>query len=83
MANTGRSTNKSQFFITFGEAVHLNKKHTIFGRVVGNTMFNLLSMQAEETDSEDRPLIPPKILKTKVIINPFDDIKPRNSSNQQ
>lgn len=35
MANKGPSTNGSQFFVTFRATPNLDKKHTVFGKLVG------------------------------------------------
>ena len=75
MANAGKNDNKSQFFITFGPCQHLNKKHTIFGKVVGDTIYNLMSLQSLDTADQDKPLDPPIIRKIKVVQNPFTDIQ--------
>ena len=35
MANKGAGTNTSQFYLTFKSTPHLDKKHTVFGKLVG------------------------------------------------
>ncbi|CAG8510451.1 3534_t:CDS:2, partial [Racocetra fulgida] len=77
MANTGKNDNRSQFFITLDRTDELQNKHTIFGKVVDDTVFNVLKIGELETDENERPLYPPKIISTEVIWNPFDDIVPR------
>lgn len=78
MANSGPNTNQSQFFITFDKCDYLTKKHTIFGKITGDSIFNFLPAADIEVDSEDRPIyVAPKIISTEVLYNPFDDIVPR------
>ncbi|XP_031103639.1 peptidyl-prolyl cis-trans isomerase CYP57 isoform X1 [Ipomoea triloba] len=72
------NTNGSQFFITLDKCDFLDKKHTIFGKITGDSIYNLLSLGEVETEKDDRPLDPaPKILSVEVLWNPFDDIVPR------
>ena len=44
MANGAKDDNGSQFFITLGPTNDLNKKHTIFGKVTGDTIYNLVKL---------------------------------------
>lgn len=78
MANSGaRDTNGSQFFITLERCDWIDRKHTIFGKVGGHTIYNALQIAEVEVEG-DRPLDPaPRVLKTEVLWNPFDDVAPR------
>lgn len=72
------NSNGSQFFMTLDRCDWLDKKHTIFGKVTGDSIYNLLQLGEVETVKDDRPLEPlPKILSVEVIWNPFDDVVPR------
>ncbi|KAI9476142.1 MAG: peptidyl-prolyl isomerase cwc27 [Benjaminiella poitrasii] len=83
VANTGQDDNGSQFFITLDRADELTKKHTLFGRVAGDTLFNVMKMTELELDENERPLYPPRIKSAEVILNPFDDIIPRITAEEK
>ena len=78
MANTGRKNdNGSQFFLTLGKTEELNGRNTMFGRIVGDTIYNLMKMgEADlvEGEGSERPLYPTKITGTEILVNPFDDL---------
>jgi peptidylprolyl isomerase len=65
MANAGRGTNRSQFFITLAPTPHLNGRHTIFGRVIEG-MENLRRLGSVPTGPKDRPLQRQEIVKATV-----------------
>ncbi|KAI0718071.1 cyclophilin-like domain-containing protein [Cerioporus squamosus] len=81
--NGGKNSNDSQFFITLDRADELNGKHTLFGRVVGDTIFNVLKIGEMELDDNERPLYPPKIKRVRIVDNPFDDIVPRITAEEK
>lgn len=72
MANSGKNTNRSQFFVTLKSCQHLDLKHSVFGRVVGG--LNLLEVfNAWDTDEKDRPKKEIKLIRTEVFKNPFKE----------
>ncbi|XP_017286680.1 spliceosome-associated protein CWC27 homolog isoform X1 [Kryptolebias marmoratus] len=79
MANAGSHDNGSQFFFTLGRADELNNKHTIFGKITGDTVYNMLRLAEVECNADERPLNPHKIKTAEVLHSPFDDIVPRET----
>lgn len=82
MANTGRKDdNGSQFFLTLGKTEELSGRNTLFGRVAGETIYNLMRMGEAEVVGEgsERPLYPTRVTGAEVLVNPFEDMVRRET----
>eukprot|EP01083_Nonionella_stella_P105007 301673_1 len=73
MANSGPDTNGSQFFVTFGPCEHLDKLHSVFGRLVGG-MDVLNRLEVIKVDRKTKkPLEDVVIEKVSVFTDPFEE----------
>ena len=61
MANSGKNTGGSQFFLTTVACRWLDGKHAVFGEVSAG-MDIVQTIEATSTDSGDRPLTPQRII---------------------
>lgn len=64
MGNTGKNSNTSQFFITFGPLPKLSGKHVVFGEVLlgddvhAETVMKLLEESASDDSVDEQPSVP-------------------------
>lgn len=74
MANSGPNTNGSQFFITYAKAHHLDRKYTVFGRVIDG-MDTLDYLEKVQVDAKHRPLSDVTIRSVTIHANPIADLE--------
>jgi len=82
MANSGPDTNKSQFYITYRSAKHLDNKHTVFGKLVGG-MDTLDAIERIGTDNKDAPVEEIKLEKVSVFVDPFLEVEEQLKAQRQ
>lgn len=79
MANESKpNTNGSQFFFTLDKTEELTGRNTLFGRVAGDTIYNLAKIgESEVAEGTERPLYAVKIERIEILVNPFEDMQKR------
>ncbi|KAJ2921555.1 hypothetical protein H1R20_g15541, partial [Candolleomyces eurysporus] len=79
MANKGANTNGSQWYITFKATPHLDRKHTVFGKLVGGEDVLDALEKLPVKAGTDRPSKIVKITEVVIYQDPFEDYKTRHA----
>ena len=67
MGNSGKNSNSSQFFLTFGPAPQCDGKHVIFGKVISG--FDVMdAVESVSSSSGGEPQVPVSIMNTGVFV---------------
>ena len=83
MANKGKNSNSSQFFIIYRPAKHLDRKHTIFGRVVDGGMETLTRLEnVKVTETDKKPVEDIVMNEVVVFVDPFEEFLKEKSERE-
>ncbi|KAJ7038316.1 cyclophilin-like domain-containing protein [Mycena alexandri] len=77
MANKGPGTNGSQWYLTFKATPNLDKKHTVFGKLVGGEDVLDALEKLPLKDGTERPAKPVRITEIIIYQDPFEEYKTR------
>ena len=82
MQEGAKNSCKSQFFVTLGACPEFNGKRPMFGRIVGKAIHTLSEFDSLELEDQraGNPVRPPIILRTDVIVNPFEGMVKRSKA---
>lgn len=82
MANKGKDSNTSQFFVLYKAARHLDRKHTVFARVVEGLDTTLKRLEDVEVDDKSRPVEECVIEDVVVYVDPFEEFLKQRSEKE-
>lgn len=77
VALDARMAHPSEFFFSLSAAPELDRDCTLFGKAVGETLFNLLRIGEVAVDDNETPIYAVCINRVEITQNPFEDIVPR------
>ncbi|KAJ5152196.1 hypothetical protein N7492_010491 [Penicillium capsulatum] len=87
MANKGKNTNSSQFFFAYRALPHLDRKHTVFGRLIDDPSPSSTTLNALEThpveSTSNRPTPEIRIKDVTVFVDPFEDFLKQKRTEDQ
>lgn len=68
------SNNVDSLFITLKPTPEFNNNYVLFGKIMGDSIYNVVKINESELESEETPMYPAEITDIKILVQYFDDL---------